>query len=47
MLVVGDREQESRRVSLRRIGRRDLGARTLDEAVAELAAEVAERRQSG
>jgi threonyl-tRNA synthetase len=47
MLVVGDREQESRQVSLRRIGRRDLGARTLDEAVAELSAEVAERRQSG
>jgi len=47
MLVVGDREQERRQVSLRRIGRRDLGARTLDEAVAELAAEVAERRQSG
>jgi threonyl-tRNA synthetase len=44
MLVVGDREQEAGRVSVRRLGRRDLGARDVDAVLADLAAEAAERR---
>jgi threonyl-tRNA synthetase len=43
MFVVGDREAEQGQVSLRRRGRRDLGARPLDDAIGELAAEAATR----
>jgi threonyl-tRNA synthetase len=39
MLVVGEREAEAREVSLRRHGRRNLGARPLDAVAAALAAE--------
>ena len=41
MLVVGDREAESRAVALRRHGEGDLGTRSLDEAIAWLADEAA------
>jgi threonyl-tRNA synthetase len=44
MLVVGDREAEDRAVALRRHREGDLGTVPLDEAVARLAGEVAERR---
>jgi len=44
MLVLGGREAESRSVAVRRRGGVDLGVRPLDEVVAELAAEAAERR---
>ncbi len=43
MLVVGEREAEANEVSLRRHGRRNLGARPLDRVVAALATEAAER----
>jgi len=41
MLVVGDREAESRAVALRRHGEGDLGARALEEAIAHIGAEAA------
>src|SRR3954462_1434480 len=44
MLVVGDREAAHRAVALRRHREGDLGTLALDEAVAKLAGEVAERR---
>ena len=44
MLVVGDREAEQRAVALRRHREGDLGTMPLDEAVARLAAEAAERK---
>ena len=44
MLVVGDREQDSGSVSVRRHGRRDLGARDATELIAELVDEARERR---
>jgi threonyl-tRNA synthetase len=43
MLVVGEREAEAGEVSLRRHGRRNLGARPLETVVAALAAENAGR----
>jgi threonyl-tRNA synthetase len=43
MLVVGEREAEAGEVSLRRHGRRNLGARPLDAVVAALADEHAGR----
>jgi threonyl-tRNA synthetase len=43
MLVVGDREAEQRAVALRRHREGDLGTLPLDEAVARLTAEAAER----
>jgi threonyl-tRNA synthetase len=43
MLVVGEREAEAREVSLRRHGRRNLGARPLGTVLAALATENAER----
>ena len=43
MLVVGEREAEAREVSLRRHGRRNLGARPLEAVVAALATENAGR----
>jgi threonyl-tRNA synthetase len=46
MLVVGDREAEQRAVALRRHREGDLGTMPLDEAVAQLAAEAAERNPS-
>jgi threonyl-tRNA synthetase len=44
MFVVGDREAEERAVSVRQHREGDQGSRPLDEAVEQLAAEVAERR---
>jgi len=44
MLVVGDREQEAGRVSLRRHREGDVGAVEVSELAKDLAAEVAERR---
>ena len=44
MLVVGDREQETGQVSVRRHGRRDLGAHDLAGLIRDLRAEVGERR---
>ncbi len=46
MLVVGDKEAESGAVSLRRLGRRDLGSMPLDDVVEALGAEARERRQA-
>jgi threonyl-tRNA synthetase len=43
MLVVGEREAEAGEVSLRRHGRRNLGARSLETVLAALATENAER----
>jgi threonyl-tRNA synthetase len=43
MLVVGEREVEANEVSLRRHGRRNLGARPLEAVVAALTAEASER----
>ena len=43
MLVVGEREAEANEVSLRRHGRRNLGARPLETVIAALATENAER----
>jgi threonyl-tRNA synthetase len=43
MLVVGEREAEANEVSLRRHGRRNLGARPLELVVTALATEHAER----
>ena len=43
MLVVGEREAEAGEVSLRRHGRRNLGARPLETVVAALATENAGR----
>ena len=43
MLVVGEREAEAREVSLRRHGRRNLGARPLETVIASLATEAEER----
>ena len=47
MLVVGDREQEAGRVSLRRHREGDVGAVEVSELAKDLAAEVAERRPPG
>ena len=44
MLVVGDREAESGGAALRRHREGDLGTLALDEIVARLGAEAAERR---
>jgi threonyl-tRNA synthetase len=44
MLIVGDREQESRSAALRRHREGDLGTLPLGEAIARLNAETAERR---
>jgi threonyl-tRNA synthetase len=43
MLVVGEREAEANEVSLRRHGRRNLGARPLETVIAALATEASER----
>jgi threonyl-tRNA synthetase len=43
MLVVGEREAEANEVSLRRHGRRNLGARPLETVIAAIATEDAER----
>lgn len=44
MLVVGEKEASEGKVAIRRQGKGDLGAKVVDEFVAEIAAEVKERR---
>jgi threonyl-tRNA synthetase len=44
MLIVGDRERDETRVSVRRHGRRDLGSQPLADVALQLAAEARERR---
>ncbi|HVZ58052.1 MAG TPA: threonine--tRNA ligase [Chitinophagaceae bacterium] len=44
MLVVGEKEMADNRVSVRKQGKGDLGSRELDAFIAELAAEIRERR---
>ena len=43
MLVIGEKEQNERMVSVRRQGKGDLGSKSLDEFVAEISSEIAER----
>lgn len=44
MLVVGEKEANEGKISIRRQGKGDLGARGVDEFAAEIAAEIRERR---
>jgi threonyl-tRNA synthetase len=44
MLVVGEKEMNEDKVSVRRQGKGDLGSKGVDEFVAEITAEVKERR---
>lgn len=44
MLVVGEKEANEGKISIRRQGKGDLGARSVDEFAAEIAAEIRERR---
>jgi threonyl-tRNA synthetase len=44
MLVVGEKEATEGKISIRRQGKGDLGARDVDEFAAEIAAEIKERR---
>ena len=44
MLVVGEKEMNEGKVSIRRQGKGDLGARSVDEFIAEIVAEIKERR---
>jgi threonyl-tRNA synthetase len=44
MLIIGEKEQNERMVAVRRQGKGDLGSKTLDEFVAEISSEIAERR---
>ncbi|MEO8771649.1 MAG: threonine--tRNA ligase [Ferruginibacter sp.] len=44
MLVIGEKEMNERQVAVRRQGKGDLGVKGLDDFVAELAAEIKERR---
>lgn len=44
MLVVGEKEANEGKISIRRQGKGDLGARDVDEFAAEIAAEIRERR---
>jgi threonyl-tRNA synthetase len=43
MLIIGEKEQNERMVSVRRQGKGDLGSKSLDEFVAEISSEIAER----
>ena len=44
MLVVGEKEMNEGKVSIRRQGKGDLGAKAIDEFIAEIVAEIKERR---
>ncbi len=44
MLVIGEKEVNENKVSVRRQGKGDGGAKNVDEFVAELRAEIMERR---
>jgi threonyl-tRNA synthetase len=46
MLVVGEKEMQENKVSVRRQGKGDLGAKNAEEFLAELVAEIAERREA-
>jgi len=46
MLVIGDRELESRTVSLRRHGKGDVGSRTKEDLISDLSKEIEEKRLS-
>lgn len=45
MLVVGEKEMNENKVAIRRQGKGDLGARTVDEFIGEAVAEIRERRE--
>jgi threonyl-tRNA synthetase len=44
MLVVGEKEMNEKKVSVRRQGKGDLGAKPVDEFINEIAEEIRERR---
>ena len=44
MLVVGEKEMNEGKVSIRRQGKGDLGAKLIEEFISEIVAEVKERR---
>ena len=43
MLVVGEKEMEEGKASVRRQGKGDLGAKSLDDIISDLRHEIAER----
>jgi threonyl-tRNA synthetase len=44
MLIIGEKEQQEQQVSVRRQGKGDLGSKSIDDFVAEITSEIAERR---
>jgi len=44
MLVVGEKEMNENKVSVRRQGKGDLGAKTVDEFISDAVSEINERR---
>jgi threonyl-tRNA synthetase len=46
MLVVGEKEMNEGKASIRRQGKGDLGAKDINEFISEIVAEIAERRES-